>query len=95
MACFRLRREQGEVGKVSAQVAAVLGGEAVGLDQGVGRDQEVGGQILARSALCAVAPEAGPRVSSSHCSEVLPSFPRAQPMSARMACSSNTGTATR
>jgi len=49
--------EEGEFREPLAQVAAVDGGEAVGLDSGVGGDEEIGDEMLAWTAGLAVALE--------------------------------------
>ena len=47
--------EQGQSGEVGAEVAAVKGGETVGLHTGVGGDEEVGDELLAWPTLAPIA----------------------------------------
>jgi len=49
--------EQGQSGEVGAEVAAVEGGETVGLHTGVGGDEEVGDELLAWPTLAPIAQE--------------------------------------
>ena len=47
--------EQGQSGEIGAKIAAINRGEAIGLGAGVGGDEEVRDEMLARSAFAPVA----------------------------------------